>query len=1244
MTVRPQSSGQRYDTEIDAELMVHASAAAQSGAWVWRAAQDTVQVDARWTKARAVDWANGEQPLQRWLQVVHPDDRAALTRQLRAAGQTGAIECEYRLASGDEGWLWVLQRGRVIEQDLAGVPRVAVGLLIDIDARKRAATAATDDQTRLATALWGAHAAFWQWHVPTDVSTLSAMWFAMTGYSREQWDSVAQPWSSRLHPDDRTRVEQVRADHVAGRVDKIESEYRIKVANGGWKWILDRGRAIEWDLDGKPTLVMGVSLDIDSTKRAEDQLRSAESRLHTAVWGAGAGLWELDFRSGLTRWYNDWCVRHDIDPCDGEEHVARWDDHLHPDEGPEATRRFAAHVAGERDHYDAEYRIRTRGGDWRWVFERGRVVERDAAGNALRMVGICMDIAERKAAELASAANNQRLESALELTGGGLWQLRYSTNEANHSDAFYRLFGVDPVAGRADRLFWQHHVHPEDMRLAVVGFKQAIAADRDDHESEYRFRHADGSWHWALDRVHVLERNADGSAECLVGMVVDITARKARELALAASDQRFRAAAETVSGIVYEIDLTTGRVERHGAGRTLGYPDGSLEPTAEAWMSLCHPDDRDYVETRWADFLSAGKVAEPAHYRIRHRDGHYVTMSDMPQLLTDIAGKPERVVGFSIDVTKDVSQRSALENSEALFRTVAALTPGFVFESRFLADGNSELIRVSEGFQEVMGCGLEEFQRRGHWAGFLTDDAHAAGLALHHQLHTSTAGVQGELQIRRPDGSLRWLAIRSRSVRNDAGKVAGSMGSATDITASRDSAEALRRSQAQLIVIAESSPDWLVLVDADLCVQYINHTIMDRAPGELIGRSISEISVPQDVEHVVQSLARVLVTGSPVEFEQTLAGETPRLFSFRVRAVRDGERVTGAVIIVADVTERRAAEELRATQARMLEALREAVAVVDLDNVIRIANPSFETMFGFAPGAAVGASLEPRVAPGSTGQRNRIDRQMREAAGLPHAVPAELDCVRFDGGAFTANCVATQIVIDDREHWLVAFTDVTERKQMEREVLEIASREQLRIGSDLHDGLGQDLTGIALMLRSIVVQLRKESSAVRADVEDIIGLVNTAIESTRAMARGLSPVGADRGGLVAGLQSLAARGMERFGVRTNLTTDLDVPLKLDDSSAGHLYRIAQEAFTNAVRHGRVTEVEIDLTTSGDSLQLTIADNGRGFDPLAPRGNGIGLKLMRYRAQMLQGDLVIGAGDSGGAVVRCTVKHLRTVAG
>jgi signal transduction histidine kinase len=202
----------------------------------------------------------------------------------------------------------------------------------------------------------------------------------------------------------------------------------------------------------------------------------------------------------------------------------------------------------------------------------------------------------------------------------------------------------------------------------------------------------------------------------------------------------------------------------------------------------------------------------------------------------------------------------------------------------------------------------------------------------------------------------------------------------------------------------------------------------------------------------------------------------------------------------------------------------------------------------------------------------------------------------------------------------------------------------LRIGSDLHDGLGQDLTGVALMLRSVVAQLRKENSTARTDVEDIISLVNGAIESTRAMARGLAPVGADRGGLIAGLQSMAVRGMERYGVRAHFNTSLKEPLTLDDGAATHLYRIAQEAFTNAIRHGRVTQVTIELATADGTLTLSVQDNGRGFDERNASNNGMGMKLMRYRAQMLGGDVAIANNKGGGVIVRCNCPHRAPSAG
>ncbi len=738
MSARPKPDARPTTARIDRQLAELAFEAADSGAWVWRPAAQSFQVEASWAAVRHIEVGGGSLDLQQWLKRVHPDDRATLNKQLAAASSSDRLECEYRLARGEDAWIWVLHRGRVLERDAAGAPLLAVGLLVDIDTRKRAETMLAEDQTRLATALWGARAAFWQWHVPTDTGTSSAMWFAMTGYSREQWESVAQPWSSRLHPDDREWVLQHQADHVAGRSDKIEHEYRIKVANGSWKWILDRGRAIEWDLEGKPTLVMGVSLDIDSAKRAEEQLRSVESRLQTAVWGAGVGLWELDFRTGLTRWYNDWCTRHDVDPCDGEDHVARWDDNLHPDEGPEAVRRFSAHVAGERDHYDAEYRIRTRSGDWRWVFERGRVVERDEQGAALRMVGICMDIAERKAADLQLRADNERQEAALRLAGGGLWQLRFSTDEANHSDAFYELFGVEPAAGRANRRFWQDHVHPEEWERAVAEFRRAAAVGKNEHESEYRFRHADGSWHWAFDRVRILERNANGEPELLVGMIVDITARKSRELALVASDQRFRAAAAAVSGIVYEIDLETGIVDRHGVERTLGYADDALSPDFGGVVAAVpsgrprpHAAGMGSVPGDWRQDgicrLPRAASRWPLYHRVRFTDAaaRRQRQGDPRRGLCDRRDQADAREDGARDERSDVPHGCGVD-------------AGFCVRERFHAAGKSQLTRVSEGFETAMGCGLEEFQQRGDWSGCLTEDCCAAGLAMHRRLYAGS--------------------------------------------------------------------------------------------------------------------------------------------------------------------------------------------------------------------------------------------------------------------------------------------------------------------------------------------------------------------------------------------------------------------------------------------------------------------------------------------------------------------------
>jgi signal transduction histidine kinase len=175
-----------------------------------------------------------------------------------------------------------------------------------------------------------------------------------------------------------------------------------------------------------------------------------------------------------------------------------------------------------------------------------------------------------------------------------------------------------------------------------------------------------------------------------------------------------------------------------------------------------------------------------------------------------------------------------------------------------------------------------------------------------------------------------------------------------------------------------------------------------------------------------------------------------------------------------------------------------------------------------------------------------------------------------------------------------------------------------------------------LMLKGVVSQLRKEGSTAHRDVEEVIGLVNNAIENTRTLARGLSPVASDGGGLGAALQTLAARISERFGVQVDCHLNSEAPLRLSEAAAAHLYRIVQEALTNVVRHSGATEVAISLDTADGELHLRVCDNGRGFTVTPPdRPEGLGLKIMRYRAQMLGGDLSIELARNGGASVHCS---------
>jgi PAS domain S-box-containing protein len=656
------------------------------------------------------------------------------------------------------------------------------------------------------------------------------------------------------------------------------------------------------------------------------------------------------------------------------------------------------------------------------------------------------------------------------------------------------------------------------------------------------------------------------------------------------------------------------------------------------WDAAIHPDDRSAKAARFAALLAGTEAQFDAEYRIADRTGHWVWIVQRGKAIEHAPdGSPLKLVVVSHEVGARKQAEEALRASEFRYRSVASMTPGYIFEYRFLPDGSIRQLWVSEGVQAIYGVSQSEIMRMGSRDSFI-DAEWMPVIKERRAALLRGESRSGEFRARTAQGQTKWLHASAVPVRDPrTGSVIGALGSAYDITESKLAEIALHESRTTLLTVAESSADVLALFDRQRKCVFLNRDIPGLTPQPWLGAPAEDFAPHEDRARVHEIFERVINTGVAHDFEQIFTDTQGRLrcLEMRVRAVQSGNRILGAVVNITEVTEQRAQRDTLRTQSRILETMREGVVLVDSANMlIRLTNPTFDRLFGYRTGELLGQSVEPLISlPGT--QRKRFERGLSDHHRMG-AAPVEFECIRRDDSRFIASCVISPLSMGGHDHWLVVINDITERKRLERGIIEIANREQQRIGSDLHDGHGQELTGIALMLRGVAAQLNKEKSSVRLDVEDVIGLVNHAIENTRALARGLSPVSAQSGGLAAALQSLAARASQRYGVRVEFRNSLTAPIQLNDAYATHLYRIAQEALTNVVRHSLASEVTIGLEVLGGELQLRIDDNGRGFTHQPPDGaGGLGLKMMRYRAQMLGGDLVLETCANGGASVRCS---------
>ena len=315
----------------------------------------------------------------------------------------------------------------------------------------------------------------------------------------------------------------------------------------------------------------------------------------------------------------------------------------------------------------------------------------------------------------------------------------------------------------------------------------------------------------------------------------------------------------------------------------------------------------------------------------------------------------------------------------------------------------------------------------------------------------------------------------------------------------------------------------------------------------------------------------------------------------------------------------------------LAETSREGIILADTHGVIQFVNRAAEKLFGYKPGELPGKNVRCLM---PAEHSHAHDGYMKNylQTGIPKIIGSgrQLTALRKDGSRFPIYLSVGDINLSHARLFAGVIMDISEQRQLQREVLEIPVSEQRRIGQELHDGLGQQLTGLGLLATSLLNKASKPEHELAVKLAE--GL-QQAIAQVRALSRGLMPVDIDAAGFMSAMESLIAdiRAHSRISISLNIHQQVHIG---DNSSAMHLFRIAQEALNNAIKHAEAGEIRVDLGTEKERGYLSVRDNGRGLPARLDPAAGLGLRIMKHRCSLIDAELVIDSDPAAGTEVKC----------
>ncbi|HLW68871.1 MAG TPA: PAS domain S-box protein [Gemmataceae bacterium] len=596
------------------------------------------------------------------------------------------------------------------------------------------------------------------------------------------------------------------------------------------------------------------------------------------------------------------------------------------------------------------------------------------------------------------------------------------------------------------------------------------------------------------------------------------------------------------------------------------------------------------------------------------------------------------IVIFTEDITERKRAELGLRESEDRLRLMADALP--VLIAYVGADRRYQFNNA--GYERWFGLPRDACKGR-HMREVLGEPAYNT---LQEHIEAALAGQPSTFEAEVPYQTAGTRSVLASYVphRNAAGKVIGFFALIVDLSERKQAEEALRASEERLRLAMEAAKigafDWDIQTGQNVWTPELE-AMHGLAPGEF-GKTQpawEQLVHPADRAAAVAKVEETQATGQPVEHEWRVIWPDGSVhwIAGRFQAFRDAAgkplRMTGMNI---DITERKQAEEALNDRERRLSAIlntaADAIITISSQGVILSVNPATERLFGYTTAEMVGQNISMLM---PSPYREEHDHYLRRylETGEKHIIGIGREVLGRckDGRIFPVDLTVSEVRGDQLFTGIIR--DITQRKELEREVVEIASLEQRRIGADLHDTVGQELTGLNLMADA----LRADPATGTELIDRITMGLRRCQKELRIVLRGLLPVPVDAEGLMAALADLADH-TQQDGV-ANCCFDCPETVAVNDNlTATHLYLIAKEAVHNSVKHARPRNIRISLN-SNDCLLLRVQDDGIGI-PVRPTDNqGVGLRIMRNRAAIIGAALTIESAQPTGTVVTCALARM-----